>query len=104
MVDRRGYGVFGAGPVPNFACLRRISASTANRRSRFTSARDLRNCPFKAARDVGKGDRGLTTAEREELSRLRRENRRRKQEREILSKAAAWFATESDPSKRSWRS
>ena len=39
--------------------------------------------------------------EREELTRLRRENRRLKEEREILSKAAAWFATESGPSKRS---
>ena len=53
------------------------------------------------ARDTGKGDGGLTSAEREELSRLRRENKRLKEEREILSKAAAWFATESGPSKRS---
>jgi len=56
------------------------------------------------ARDAGKGDGGLTTAERDELSRLRREVRRLKEERDILSKAAAWFATESDPSKRSSRS
>jgi transposase len=54
-----------------------------------------------AARDAGSGDGGLTSAEREELARLRRENRRLKGEREILSKAAAWFATESAPSKRS---
>ena len=53
-----------------------------------------------ARRDVGKGDGGLTTAEREELSRLRREIRKLTEEREILSKAAAWFATESVPSKR----
>lgn len=55
-----------------------------------------------AARDAGKGDGGLTTQEREELVRLRRENRKLKEEREILSKAAAWFATESTAtSKRS---
>lgn len=55
----------------------------------------------RAARDAGKGDGGLTTAEREELNRLRRENRKLKEEREILSKAAAWFATEGGPTKRS---
>jgi transposase len=54
-----------------------------------------------AARNEGKGDGGLSTAEREELTRLRRENRKLKEEREILAKAAAWFATESGPSKRS---
>jgi transposase len=51
--------------------------------------------------DAGKGDGGLTSAEREELLKLRRENRRLKEEREILSKATAWFATESNTSKRS---
>ena len=50
-----------------------------------------------ADRDEGRGDGGLTTAEREELARLRRENKRLLIEREILSKAAAWFAQESAP-------
>lgn len=55
-----------------------------------------------AERDAGTGDGGLTTLEREELARLRRENRKLKEEREILSKAAAWFAQETAPnSKRS---
>jgi transposase len=39
-------------------------------------------------------DNGPTSAEREELTRLRRENRRLRQERDILAKAAAWFARE----------
>jgi transposase len=41
------------------------------------------------------GKTGLTTAEREELARLRRENRELRMEREILKKAAAFFAKES---------
>ena len=48
----------------------------------------------RADRGSGRGDGGLTSAEREELTRLRRENRKLLQERDILSKAAAWFANE----------
>ena len=41
-------------------------------------------------------DDGLTSAEREELRRLRRENVRLKQEREILKRAAVFFAAETE--------
>ena len=49
-----------------------------------------------ADRDDGLREDGLTTAEREELRRLRRENKQLRTEREILSKAATWFAREAD--------
>jgi transposase len=48
-----------------------------------------------AERDAGKRAEGPTSAERDELNRLRRENHRLRQERDILAKAAAWFARES---------
>ena len=58
------------------------------------SSQTIRNWVAQADRDEGRREDGLTTAEREELNRLRRENRLLKLEREILSKAAAWFARE----------
>jgi transposase len=58
------------------------------------SAQTIRNWVAQAGRDEGRRSDGLTTVEREELSRLRRENRQLRLEREILSKAAAWFAQE----------
>lgn len=55
----------------------------------------LRNWVKRAEIDAGYGAPGdLTTDERAELTRLRRENRLLQQEREILKKAAAWFAKE----------
>jgi transposase len=60
------------------------------------SAQAIRNWVAQADRDEGRREDGLTTAEREELSRLRRENRQLRLERDILSKAAAWFARETD--------
>jgi len=55
----------------------------------------LRNWVAQARADRTKGKSGgLTTVEREELARLRRENRQLKLERDILKKAAAFFAKE----------
>ncbi len=50
------------------------------------SAESIRNWVRQADLDEGRRDDGLTTAERKELSRLRRENRRLRQEREIWQK------------------
>jgi transposase len=52
----------------------------------------LREWVKRVRADRTKGKTGLTTAEREELARLRRENRILQEEREILKKAAAFFA------------
>jgi len=60
------------------------------------SAQTICNWVAQADRDEGHREDGLTTAEREELNRLRRENKQLKLEREILSKAAAWFARETN--------
>jgi len=56
--------------------------------------RAIWNWVRQADRDDGRRPDGPTSAEREELTRLRRENRQRRQERDILAKAAAWFARE----------
>jgi len=58
------------------------------------SANAIREWVKQAALDEGLRSDGLTTSEREELTRLRRENRMLREEREILAKAAAWFAQE----------
>ena len=56
----------------------------------------LRTWVERARADSGRGRPGvLTTSEREELARLRKENRELRMEREILKKATAFFARES---------
>ena len=62
------------------------------------TAQTIRNWVAQADRDEGRRSDGLTSDERDELSKLRGENRRLRQEREILKKAAAWFAKESESS------
>ena len=67
------------------------------------SAQTIGNWVKQADLDGGRRHDGLTSEEKAELRRLRRENRQLREEREILKKAAAWFARESGsiPSKGS---
>ncbi len=58
------------------------------------TATTIRNWIAQADRDAGLRSDGLTTEERKELNQLRRENRMLREERDILKKAAAWFAQE----------
>jgi len=65
----------------------------------------IRNWVAQAAVDRGKPPRGkeasLTSAEREELVRLRRQVRQLQMERDILAKATAWFAARNGSSSNS---
>lgn len=68
------------------------------------TAQSIWNWVRQAETDAGRGKPGeLTTDEKKELAELRKENRILREEREILKKAAAWFAeeTNSTPKKRS---
>lgn len=60
------------------------------------SAQAIANWVEQADAASGKRPDILTSAERDELARLRRENRQLRVEREILSKATAWFAREAE--------
>jgi transposase len=60
------------------------------------SQQTLRNWRRQDQLDRHERDDGLTTDEREELRRLRRENARLTQERDLLKRAAAFFAKESE--------
>ena len=63
------------------------------------SHQTIRNWVNQAGIDIGQ-ENGLTTREREELRKLRRENRILREEKEILAKAAAWFAEETGSTPR----
>ena len=58
------------------------------------SGQAIRNWVRQAERDEGKRQDGVTSEEKVELTRLRRENRALREERAILAKATAWFARE----------
>jgi transposase len=66
------------------------------------SPQAIRNWVAQADRQDGRRDgkpaaeAGLSAAEREELTRLRRENKQLRLERDSLSRATAWFARETD--------
>jgi transposase len=60
------------------------------------SEQTLRNWRRQDQRDRHERDDGLTSDERDELRRLRRENARLKQERDLLKRAAAFFAAETE--------
>ena len=65
------------------------------------SAQSIRNWVAQSAIDKRKPSptkQGLTSTEREELARLRRQVRQLQMERDILAKATAWFAGKNGPS------
>ena len=64
------------------------------------TAQSIWNWVRQAERDGGVRQDGLTTDDKEELHRLRRENKILREEKEILKKAAAWFAEETGSTPR----
>ncbi len=62
------------------------------------TAQTIRNWVVQADLDEGRRSDGFTTVEREEVAKLKRENRRLQEELEILGKAVTWFAERKDVS------
>ena len=60
----------------------------------YPSAQAIRNCVVQTERGEGRRVDGPSSAEGEELRRLRREIHRLREERDILAKATAWFTRE----------
>ena len=60
----------------------------------------IRSWVRQAELDTGRRNDGLTTDEKQELARLRKDVARLREERDILEKAAAWFAQESVGSRK----
>ena len=60
------------------------------------TAQTIRNWIKQSELDHGQRQDGLTSEEKAELTRLRKENKQLRLEREILKKAAAWFAQEAE--------
>ena len=94
----------GKGPTPyprefkqQIIALHRAGRSPTELASEFEPTEESIRAWIKQAEgDDGLRSDGLTTSEKEELIRLRRENRQLRIEWEILSKAAAWFARETE--------
>jgi transposase len=80
--------------------LSRVGKTPAQLSKEFgVTAQTVSNWVAQAARDAGKplpGKEGLTSAERQELVQLRRQLKQVQTERDILAKAAAWFAHKSE--------
>ena len=77
------------------AFIRFPALTTAGQQELEPTAQTIRKWLEQAGVDAGTRSDGLTSAEREELRQLRRENKQLMVEREIPPNAAAWFARES---------